>query len=110
MKSMIRGARVGLLFFDCSRLQTLDNLVGYWIPAIEENSDLRFSGDAGQRFIMVANKIDLLDSERIDFIVEEMEVVAEPHGIPTHLLSAKTGVGLSSLERKFLDIVDKFME
>jgi small GTP-binding protein len=110
MKAMIRGARVGLLFFDATRMQTLDNLVGYWIPAIEENSELRFHEDAGQRFIMVANKIDLLENERIDFVSEEMVAVAEPHGIPTHLLSAKTGIGLSSLEQKFLGIVDKFMD
>ncbi|MDF1540457.1 MAG: hypothetical protein P1Q69_16295, partial [Candidatus Thorarchaeota archaeon] len=36
LKGMIRGAQVGLLLFDVSRLQTLDNLENYWIPAIKE--------------------------------------------------------------------------
>ena len=40
LKTMIRGASIGLLFFDVSRLQTLDSLENYWIPAIEQNSKL----------------------------------------------------------------------
>ncbi|MHA1812970.1 MAG: Rab family GTPase, partial [Candidatus Thorarchaeota archaeon] len=92
LKGMIRGARVGLLFFDVSRMSTLDAIFGYWIPTIEQNSTLSFEKGDGERFILVGNKIDLLD-EPFDKIQEEMDKLAEPYGMMTQLISAKTGVG-----------------
>ncbi|MHA1741586.1 MAG: Rab family GTPase, partial [Candidatus Thorarchaeota archaeon] len=89
LKGMIRGARVGLLFFDVSRMSTLDAIFGYWIPTIEENSTLSFEKGDGERFILVGNKIDLLN-EPFDKIQEEMDRLAEPHGMMTQLISAKT--------------------
>ncbi len=108
MKSMIRGASVGLLFFDVMRLQTLDNLEGYWIPAIEENSKLKLLEGDGPRFMIVANKVDLLDEERYDFISDEMRFVMEKYNMGGQMISARTGIGLERLDDGFLAIVDRF--
>lgn len=108
MKSMIRGASVGLLFFDVTRLQTLDNLEGYWIPAIEENSTLKLQTGDGPRFMIVANKVDLLNQERFDFIADEMRFVMEKYNMGGQLISARTGIGLDRLDEGFMAIVDKF--
>lgn len=105
-KIMIRGAVVGLLFFDVTRLQTLDNIENYWIPAIEENSSLRLKKGDGNRFIVVGNKVDLIDSERIDFISSEIEPILQDYKLEGCFLSAKTGVGLEQLDRAFLQLVD----
>ena len=107
LKGMIRGARVGLLFFDVSRMSTLDAIFGYWIPTIEQNSTLSFEKGDGERFILVGNKIDLLD-EPFDKIQEEMDRLAEPYGMMTQLISAKTGVGIESLDYKFKTLVERF--
>ena len=108
MKSMIRGASVGLLFFDVTRLQTLDNLEGYWIPAIEENSTLKLQEGDGPRFMIVANKVDLLDEERYDFIADEMRYVKDKYNMGGQMISARTGIGLDRLHEGFLAIVDRF--
>lgn len=108
MKTMIRGAKIGLLFFDVSKMQTFDNLFSYWIPAINENSNLDFSHGDGKRFILVGNKIDLIDGEKIDMIGDEMNEVAAEYGMSTHLISAKTGVGMDTLDSTFLSLVEKY--
>lgn len=108
MKSMIRGASVGLLFFDVTRLQTLDSLEGYWIPAIEENSKLDLNNGDGKRFMIVANKVDLIDSERMDFISEEMQYVMNKYEMGGQLISARTGIGFDRLDEEFMAIVDRF--
>ena len=108
MKSMIRGASVGLLFFDVTRLQTLDSLEGYWIPAIEENSALKLQEGDGPRFMIVANKVDLLDEERYDFIADEMRYVMDKYKMGGQMISARTGIGLERLDEGFMAIVDKF--
>lgn len=109
LKGMIRGAQVGLLFFDVSRLQTLDNLEHYWIPAIEENSSLNIKEGDGERFLLVANKVDLINSEKIDFIAGEVAHFLQTYKLKTHFISARTGVGIENLDREFLDIVEKFL-
>jgi small GTP-binding protein len=108
LKSMIRGAAVGLLFFDVSRLQTLDSLEGYWIPAIEENSTLKLQHGDGPRFMLVANKVDLLDEERFDFISDEMRYVMDKYNMGSQMISAKTGIGIDQLDDGFMAIVDKY--
>lgn len=108
MKSMIRGASVGLLFFDVTRLQTLDNLEGYWIPAIEENSTLKLLEGDGPRFMIAANKVDLLDDERYDFIVDKMRYVMDKYKMGGQMISARTGIGLERLDEGFMAIVDRF--
>lgn len=108
LKSMIRGAAVGLLFFDVSRLQTLDSLEGYWIPAIEENSTLKLQQGDGPRFMLVANKVDLLDEERFDFISDEMRYVMDKYNMGGQMISAKTGIGIDQLDDGFMAIVDKY--
>ncbi|MFW9795167.1 MAG: Rab family GTPase [Candidatus Thorarchaeota archaeon] len=110
MKSMIRGASVGLLFFDVTRLQTLDSLEGYWIPAIEENSTLNLDAGDGKRFMIVANKVDLIDSERMDFISDEMHYVMDKYEMCGQLISARTGIGIDLLDAGFMAIVDKYSQ
>lgn len=108
LKGMIRGARAGLLFFDVARLATMDSIEGYWIPAIEDNSNLRLKEGDGARFILVGNKIDLLDDDRIDIVVNEMKYLSDTYGFRTRLLSARTGVGLGVLDSDFMKVLDEF--
>lgn len=108
MKSMIRGAALGLLFFDVTRMQTLDNIEGYWIPAVEENSNLKLQDGDGPRFMIVANKVDLLDEERFDFVYNEMRFVMEKYQMGGQLISARTGIGLDRLDEGFMAIIDRF--
>ncbi len=42
LKGMIRGAKVGLFFFDASHLPTLDSLYTYWIPTAQEYGGFDF--------------------------------------------------------------------
>ncbi len=109
LQSMIRGAVVGLLFFDVTRLQTLDNLEGYWIPAIESNSNLKLKDGDGERFIVIANKVDLIDNERIDFVAGEMLFLHEKYGMQGTFLSARTGVGIDRLDSLFMEILERFV-
>ncbi|MHA1906947.1 MAG: Rab family GTPase [Candidatus Thorarchaeota archaeon] len=109
LKGMIRGAQIGLLFFDVSRLQTLDNLENYWIPAIEENSTLSIKDGDGERFLLVANKVDLIDAEKIDFIAGEVAHFLQTYRLQTYFISARTGVGIQGLDQDFMKIVDRFL-
>jgi len=109
LKSMIRGAKIGLLFFDVSKLATLDNLFRYWVPAITENTRFDLKNGDGERFIVVGNKIDLL-SPPFDYVCDEMERMTEPYGMKTKLISAKTGVGIESLDYEFLKVADQFLD
>lgn len=109
LKGMIRGAQVGLLFFDVSRLQTLDNLENYWIPAIEENSNLNIKEGDGERFLLIANKVDLIDSEKIDFIAGEVAHFLQTYRLKCHFISARTGVGMGGLDQDFLNIIERFL-
>ncbi len=109
LKGMIRGAKVGLLFFDVGRMSTLDAIFGYWIPMIEENSKLRLKEGDGERFILVGNKIDLIE-QPFDHIEEEMRRLAEPFGMETQLISAKTGIGIETLDFKFVQLIEKFVK
>ncbi len=107
LKGMIRGLRLGLLFFDVTRLSTLDNLFSYWVPTIEENCGLKVSAGDGERFIIVGNKIDLLQ-ESFDTVQNEMDRYASRYGMETQLISAKTGVGIESLDCKFMRKLERF--
>lgn len=109
LKSMVRGAKIGLLFFDAVHLQSLDNLISYWIPMIEENAAFRFRKDDGARFILVGNKIDLLGNN-FDEVHHEIEQFSKGYGTDTALISAKTGVGIEQLDFKIRDLVDRFMQ
>lgn len=109
LKAMIRGATIGLLFFDVSRLQTLDSVVNYWVPTIEENSGHNLTGGDGPRFMLVGNKVDLLERERIDAIYEEMDYVAKKYGMKTKFISARTGVGIENLDSEFIDIIQRYV-
>lgn len=108
MKSMIRGATVGLLFFDVTRLQTLDSLEGYWIPAIEDNSKLKLLEGDGPRFMIVANKVDMLEEDRYDFIQDEMRYVMQKYDMGGQMISARTGIGIDRLDEGFMAVVDHF--
>jgi Ras-related protein Rab-21 len=108
LKSMIRGTCVGLLFFDVTRLQTLDDLVNLWIPRIEENSTLNLKDGDGDRFLLVANKVDLIDDDRIDMVANEMLGLHEDFGFDGQFISAKTGLGIDLLDSKFRDKLEKY--
>ncbi len=108
MKTMIRGSSVGLLFFDVTKLQTLDNLENYWLPAIEENSSLKPRTGDGARFIVVGNKVDLIGPDRIDDVAREMRAFTTRYKMGGRLLSAKTGVGLQELDEDFLRVIGKY--
>ena len=107
LKSMIRGSRIGLLFFDVTHLQSLDNLISYWVPLIEENAGFDFTREDGSRFILVGNKIDLLDGT-FDNVHKEMIQFAEDAGTGLQLISAKTGIGIEQLDFKIGELVQKF--
>ncbi|NWF94623.1 MAG: GTP-binding protein [Candidatus Thorarchaeota archaeon] len=107
LKGMVRGAKLGLLFFDVTKLATLDSIFGYWIPLIEENSNLRVRNGDGDRFILVGNKIDLLGGS-FDSVEAEMTRLASPYGIETQMISAKTGIGIESLDYKFTRKLEKY--
>lgn len=109
LKAMIRGAIVGLLFFDVSRLQTFDNLMNYWVPMIEENSTLKLREGDGSRFILVANKVDLIDNERIDSIGSEMLDFVDEFGMTGQFISAKTGLGIENLDMMFLEALQRHL-
>ncbi|MGQ4913067.1 MAG: Rab family GTPase [Candidatus Thorarchaeota archaeon] len=104
LKSMIRGARVGLFFFDASHLQSLDSLWNYWVPLAEENGGFDFSADSGRNFILVGNKIDLL-TDGFGEVESEMARFCERFGTESALISAKSGVGMESLDLKFKNIL-----
>ncbi|MEM2143690.1 MAG: Rab family GTPase [Candidatus Thorarchaeota archaeon] len=108
MKTMIRGASLGLLFFDVSKLQTLDSLENFWLGAIEENSNLKPRGSDGARFIVVGNKADLLGPDALDGVANEMATFVKRYGMTGHIISAKTGVGFQELERDFMSKVERF--
>ncbi len=109
LKGMIRGTCVGLLFFDVTRLQTLDDLINLWIPRIEENSTLKLKEGDGDRFIVVANKVDLINDDRIDMIAGEMLALHEEFGFDGQFISAKTGLGMDLLDSKFMDKLEKYV-
>ena len=107
LKTMISGCRIGLLFFDVTHLQSLDNLVTYWVPMIEENAGFDFEKDDGSRFILVGNKIDLLDGT-FENIHREMIKFAEDAGTGLQLISAKTGIGIEQLDFKIEELAQKY--
>ena len=104
LKQMIKGAKVGIFFFDASHLQSLDSLWNYWIPLVEENGSFDFSKGAGKNFILVGNKIDLLD-RAFGNVEEEMNRFCNRFGMDSALISAKTGVGIEILDFKFKQLL-----
>jgi hypothetical protein len=57
----------------------------------------------------VGNKIDLIGSTRIDELAEELIYFFEKYRMHCHLISAKTGVGIESLDKHFLQKVEKYL-
>jgi GTPase SAR1 family protein len=106
---MIRGCRIGFLVFDVAHLQSLDNLISYWIPMIERNAGLKFHRGDGRRFILVGNKIDLLEPD-FSNVEEEMKQFSEGYGTGCQMISAKTGVGIEQLDFKTRELVDQFLD
>jgi small GTP-binding protein len=106
LKQMVRGSKAGLFFFDASHLQSLDSLWNYWIPLAEENGDFDFSKGDGERFLLVGNKIDLITG-RFDEVEQEMNRFCDRFGMDSALLSAKTGVGIESLDFKFTQMLER---
>lgn len=105
LKSMIRGAKVGILFFDVTHLESLDNLIRYWVPLAEEHGGFNFSEGDGKQFILVGNKIDLLEPP-ITGVEEDMEYFCSRFGTESSIISARTGLGIEQLDFKFMQMVD----
>ncbi|MHA2067387.1 MAG: Rab family GTPase, partial [Candidatus Thorarchaeota archaeon] len=74
---------------------------------IEKNAGFNFRKDDGSRFILVGNKIDLLDGS-FDEIHREMIQFAEDAGTGLQMISAKSGVGLEQLDFKIKELAQKF--
>jgi GTPase SAR1 family protein len=108
LKSMIMGAKLGLFFFDASHLPSLDSLYNYWIPLTEEHGGFDFANGDDDKFILVANKIDLLGEDFSD-ICDEMSRFSEKFGTETVLISAKTGVGMEQLDFKFKQLCENLV-
>lgn len=106
LKGMIRGAKVGLFFFDVSHMASLENLYSYWVPMTEQNGPFDFSKTDGKRFILVANKIDLR-ADSLGEVEKEMESFRSRYGTESAMVSAKTGIGIEQLDFKFKQIVDR---
>jgi GTPase SAR1 family protein len=106
LKTMIMGAKLGLFFFDASHLQSLDNLYNYWIPLAQQHGNFDFSKGDGDKFLTVANKIDLLGGD-FSKLEEEMERISDRFGMRCVMLSAKTGVGMEHLDYEFRQLCQK---
>jgi small GTP-binding protein len=105
LKQMIRGSKAGLFFFDASHLQSLDSLWNYWVPLAEQNGGFDFSKGDGSRFLLVANKIDLLQGKYQE-VEAEMKRFCDRFGTDSTILSAKTGVGMETLDFKFRELIE----
>ena len=108
LQSMVAGCKIGFLVFDMAHMQSLDNLISYWIPMIERNAGFNFQKGDGKRFILVGNKIDLVCNE-ITEVEGEMKHFAEGYGTDYQMISAKTGVGIEQLDFKTRELVEEFM-
>jgi small GTP-binding protein len=108
LKTMIRGARVGLFFFDVTLMASLENLYNYWVPTAVKNGPFDFAKGDGKRFILVGNKIDLRASS-LGAVEEEMDAFCKKFGTDSAIISAKTGVGIQQLDLKFREIVDRYL-
>lgn len=106
LKTMIMGAKVGLFFFDASHLQSLDSLYNYWIPLAQDHGSFDFSGGDGDKFLIVANKIDLIGGD-FSKVEQEMASFSAKFGMEYTLISAKTGVGMEQLDFKFRQLCQK---
>ena len=108
LKQMIRGSKIGLFFFDASHLESLDSLWNYWIPLTEEHGNFSFSKGDGSKFLLVGNKIDLLQGD-FNNVEEEMQRFCDRFGTDSALLSAKTGIGIESLDFKFTQLLERII-
>jgi small GTP-binding protein len=105
LKTMIRGAKVGLFFFDVTSMASLENLYSYWVPTAEKNGPFDFAKGDGKRFILVGNKIDLRASS-LHEVEKDMDQFCKKFGTDSAMISAKTGVGIQQLDLKFREIID----
>ena len=108
LQSMIAGCKIGFLVFDMAHMQSLDNLISYWIPMIERNAGFKFHHGDGKRFILVGNKMDLA-CDNVAEVEAEMKQFCEGYGTHYQMISAKTGVGMEQLDFKTRELVEKFI-
>ena len=105
LKGMIRGAKIGLFFFDVTRMSSLENLYRYWVSTAEKYGPFNLAKGDGKRFILVGNKIDLTPGS-LHEIEREMGEFCSKFGTYSALVSAKTGIGMQQLDLHFREIVD----
>ncbi|MDF1541128.1 MAG: hypothetical protein P1Q69_19680, partial [Candidatus Thorarchaeota archaeon] len=70
---------------------------------------LNIKGGDGERFLLIANKVDLIDSDKIDFIAGEVAHFLQAYRLQCHFISARTGVGMGGLDQDFLNIIERFL-
>ncbi len=79
--SYLRGTSGAVWVCDLTRPETLDSLPEY--------TGTLFEVSPGARLVLAANKLDLVDEQRIE--VSQIEAVAKNLGAPFYLTSAKNG-------------------
>eukprot|EP00968_Pinguiococcus_pyrenoidosus_P005884 scaffold385_cov305-Pinguiococcus_pyrenoidosus.AAC.31 len=103
-KTYYRNANAIYLTFDCSSQESLDNLE-YWVQNIKDNA----ANDI--LVLLVANKIDLRETEgpekvaEIASIVARGEAIARQYGAKFFRTSAKTGAGVDASFTELAELV-----
>ncbi|MFW9844511.1 MAG: Rab family GTPase [Candidatus Thorarchaeota archaeon] len=86
---MISGATLGIVVFDLSRYQSIDE-ISEWVSMLNSIP-----------LILVANKMDL-DQEVSD---DEIQTIAEQYNTPVIRLSAKSGKNIEELENAIMKLI-----
>jgi len=96
MKDMFRGAAGGLFVFDVTQVTTLDDLKNFWIPELESKLGFKLSETKNHPFVLVGNKVDLLDDvssiSTVNIVsMSELDEFLDKYGFQYFATSAKTG-------------------
>lgn len=96
MVPLIRGAKTGLLVFDLSKASTIDVLENFWIPTLNKLEPELMNT---KKFIVVGNKLDLIDEDNGFNIFNEVEQFCKKYNLDYVSVSAKTGENIDKLEK-----------
>lgn len=105
MYELIRGAGAGFLFFDLSRISTLGTIVNFWIPKISTILNIDFEKDENHPFVLVGNKLDLVDDKRLGYIENSVIRVSRRYNLDYIFISAKEGTNIDKLEDMIRHII-----
>ena len=86
-----RDAQAAIIFYDVTNESSLES-VNYWIDQMQRNTQ-------SDRFVsaLAGNKIDTLETKPRMVSREEIETIADKHGMVICDTSAKTGEGIQEL-------------